>query len=357
MNMDVKQLQRMKEDKLKSMSMDEVKVYIERNVAYYYSHYSDFKLIFDMPSDERDSYNDEAVMFQDSFNRNMEVIIDGIRDDYQLDGNERQLKINYVLCVLFSCLNDNLLFNHEKEHEYVSKMCEGLMCELEFKDNLYAVVTGFVTVTDKAYNLLFHCKRLLLSLYSLVVVNDVSDDIFSQVNLCFKQLFLDFFMNYCCSKSYDIQNLLDENCKSGDVSVDDVIESDRMRELYENTVEKLKDIDDEFNELMKDGDLFSYPKSVLSDSVLDDAVVYDLKRFDIYYPVDNYILNEWFDSDEVSDEYNQLLSMMNRFDVSIFEDNSLDGDDVSVDDPSGTTIVPDVDVSEENVEYLEEMLL
>ena len=40
MNMDVKQLQRMKEDKLKSMSMDEVKVYIERNVAYYYSHYS-----------------------------------------------------------------------------------------------------------------------------------------------------------------------------------------------------------------------------------------------------------------------------------------------------------------------------
>ena len=355
----IKELQREKENKLKSMNMDEVKVYIERNVAYYYSHYANYNLIYDVP-EVMDEEMEEAVQFQKSFNRNMEIIIDGIKEDYRTESVVRQMRINYVLCVLFGALNDNLVYNAERINEALVKGYEQFEEYVKFQYVLCEAISGFMEVVGVAYDLFIHCKRILFSMYSMLMVSDVDYSVFDGVNNCFKSLFLDFYENYLCSRGGgNIQRLFDVMVSGADDvdSVDDLIESDGMKQLYKDTVEKLDEMDEWVNSWVECGDLFSDAKGIIS-SVPVDAVVYDLKQFDICYPLNNLILDEVLDSGGVSDEFQQMLLLEDQFDVHIL-DATVESD-ASIGEGTGESaavIVDAASIDDGNIEYLEEMLL
>lgn len=97
MNNTIKQLQNEKKRKIKSMEMKEVKRYIERSVAYYYSHYMNFEDVYNS-SDDITKTTENAMKFQKSFNENLDLIIESIQESYS-EPSVKQMRLNYVLAV------------------------------------------------------------------------------------------------------------------------------------------------------------------------------------------------------------------------------------------------------------------
>jgi len=351
MNNTIKQLQKEKIRKLKDMSMKEVKQYIERNVAYYYSHYIDFESIFTSSDKEIDEINRDAESFQKSFNENIEVIIKNIKENYSIESTQKQGQINYIIAILFQAISENLMLNHEKETEMLKKMIDDIQENIVLQNAITGLIVGFVSFVNTTYSLLDHCKSMLLSLYQLVSIYDVDDVMFNSLNMSFKALFIDFHMNYVCCKKNDIQDILDV-MSNGKFSVDDIVESKETLILYHDAVDKLSEIDNDFLLLVKDDDLFSFPKMYLKKFSIDESVVYDLKQFDIDYVIESDdIVDCLFDDDVVSDEYKQMELLEKKYNVSILF--YVETSDVE----SGLIAVNDAEINVGNIDELEEMLL
>ena len=349
MNNTLKQLQKEKERKLKEMSMNEVKQYIERNVAYYYSHYVDFELTYTSSDDEIDERNKDAESFQKSFNDNIDLIIKNIKESYSLDSTQKQVQVNYILAVLFQSINDNVMLNHEKETIHLKKIFNEIQESIVLQNSITGLIVGFVSFVNTTYSLLSHVKGMLLSLYQMVSVYDIDDVMFDSFNSSFKVLFRDFHMNYVSCK----KNIIPKN-----FSVDDIVESETTRKFYYDAVDRLSEIDDEFLLLVKDDDLFSFPKMYLKNFDIDNSVVYDLKQFDIDYVIDSDdIVDGLFDSDDVvCDEYNQMELLEKKYNVSLLFDVG-SSDDAVTDAIDVATIPSDADINDGNIDELEDVFL
>lgn len=356
MNTTLKQLQKEKERKLKQMSMNEVKQYIERNVAYYYSHYVDFELTYTSSDDEIDERNKDAESFQKSFNDNIDLIIKNIKGRYDLDSTQKQVQVNYILAVLFQSINDNVMLNHEKETIHLKKIFNEIQESIVLQNSITGLIVGFVSFVNTTYSLLSHVKSMLLTLYQMVSVYDIDDVMFDSFNSSFKVLFLDFHMNYVSCKTSNIQDMIDVR-DDGKFSVDVIVESDSTRKFYYDAVDRLSEIDDEFLLLVKDDDLFSFPKMYLKDFDIDNSVVYDLKQFDIDYVIESDdIVDGLFDSDDVvCDEYKQMELLEKKYNVSLLFD--VEPSDAMTGAIDVATIPSDADINDGNIDELEDVFL
>lgn len=350
-NTTIKQLKKEKEKKLKEMSLDDITSYIKRTVAFYYSHYADLNLIYDITVDDIDKHNKECMEFKESFNNNMDMIIKNIQNEFNVDNTVKQLRVNYILCVLYSSISENLVLNHEKENEKLKKIFDDLNELIDFQYNLHCLVIGFISFVNKSYSLFNQCKKVSIMLYEFISVYTVNDVVFDVLNTYFKDLFIEFYMNYLCCKNSDFEDLF-ENVNVTGLNVDSAFEDVNIKNFYLNAVDKLSEIDKEFELFIKDNDLFSYPKSIFKDK-FDNSVVYDLKRFDIDYVIEDNIVSDLFSENVISDEYKQLELMEDKLNVKILFDVGSDDVGVGVD----SAILNDVEISDLNIEMLEEMFL
>lgn len=344
----IKQLQKEKENKIRAMRMEEIKHFIETNVAYYYSHYMDYSNVNTLSKVDFDERMIDAKFFQKSFNENLDLIINNIKSSYS-EPNLKRARIFQILAMLFQNINDNLILNHDKETKYFQKMFDGLQNNFDFQKDVTGLITGFTIHVNSAYNQFIQCKKMLLAMYELVALYEVNDIIFNVVNNTFKSMFIEFYMDYVSAKHCNIEDILK---LTDDSSVDSLIDSDEMKIFYNDSVERLNELDEMFDEVIKDYDLFSFPKQYLKDS-LESDVVYDLKQFDIDYPIsDDNIIGSLLDDDSyVSDEFKELEKLEKKYNVNIlFENNT---DDTVFDEP----VIADADINDGNIDELEEMLL
>lgn len=356
MNNTIKQLQNEKKRKIRSMEMKEVKRYIERNVAYYYSHYVNFEDVYNSSDVIVDENKNDAMMFQKSFNENIDLILESIQESYS-EPSVKQMRLNYVLAVLFQSINENLMLNHEKETKLLKKMFDDIQESIVLQNSITGLIVGFVSFVNTTYSLLDHVKSMLLSLYQLVSIYDVDDMMFNSLNMSFKALFIDFHMNYVCCKKNNIQDILDV-MSNGKFSVDDIVESKETLILYHDAVDKLSEIDNDFLLLVKDDDLFSFPKMYLKKFSIDESVVYDLKQFDIDYVIESDdIVDGLFDDDVVSDEYKQMELLEKKYNVSLLFEVGASDDAMTGASVTGAIAVDDADINDMNIDELEEMLL
>ncbi|MBE6513393.1 MAG: hypothetical protein E7Z75_09705 [Methanobrevibacter olleyae] len=356
MNNTIKQLQNEKKRKIRSMDMKEVKRYIERSVAYYYSHYVNFEDVYNSSDVIFDENKKDAMMFQKSFNENIDLILESIQESYS-EPSVKKMRLNYVLAVLFQSINENLMLNHEKETKLLNRMFDDIQESIVLQNAITGLIVGFVSFVNITYSLLSHVKSMLLSLYQLVSIYDVDDVMFDSLNMSFKALFIDFHMNYVSCKKNDIQDFLDV-MSNGKFSVDDIVESKETVMFYHDAVDKLSEIDDEFSLLVKDGDLFSFPKMYLKKFSIDESVVYDLKQFDIDYVIESDdIVDGLFDDDVVSDEYKQMELLEKKYNVSLLFDVGASDDAMTGASVTGAIAVDDADINDMNIDELEEMLL
>lgn len=256
-----------------------------------------------------------------------------------------------MLAVLFQSINDNLVLNHEKETEMLMNMVNDIQKSIVLQNAITGLIVEFVSFVTKTYSLLNHVKSMLLSLYLLVYLYDVDDMMFDVVNSSFKALFLDFHMNYVRCKKNNIQDMLD--ISNGGFSVDDFVESNETKLFYHDAVDKLSKIDDEFLLLVKNDDLFSFPKMYLKKFSINESIVFDLKQFDIDYIIESDDIVDGVFDVVVSDEYIQMELLEKEENISLLFDVGA-SDDASC--YSGISIV-DADINDMNIDELEEMLL
>lgn len=356
MNNTIKQLQQEKELKIRSMTSKEIKRYIERTVAYYYSHYMNLDMVYNSSDEIIERNKEDAFLFQDVFNDNLELIMDSIRKKYSSDSVSKQLHLNYVIAILYQSINENIMINHENERKMLQKMIKNMEDSIHFQNEVICIIVYFVTYVNTTFSLLNSIQSMLSSLY-LLVSYDVDDAIFDVMNMSFKSLFLNFHINYVSCKCHDLRFGVNELC-DGKVSVDDVIESDDIKMLYHDALEKLSVIDDEFLLLVKDDDLFSFPKMILKDNFIDNSIVYDLKQFDIDYRIENdNLINDLFDDGDVSDEYKEMKEFEKKHNVSILFDVGSTDDAINDELITDEISVDDVEITVENIDELEDMLL
>ena len=321
-NNEIKQLQKEKEYKLRNMDVKEIKRYIERTLAYYYSHYANTNKIYNTKPDERSQHTMDAMEFQESFFNNMDTIIESIKNNKSYSNIERQMKINYILAVLYSSMNDNFMLNYEQD----AKQLQEIYDETENKMHTQITISGslivLVSFVNKSYDLLLQIQKMLLTLYTLSAGYNIGESEFNIINDCFKSLFLYFYVSYLCSKKSYEQIIA--QYKEQDRDVENIIESGVIKSFYTDARDRLKQMDGMFDDIIGSGDLFAYPKSTLENPLLDYGVFYSLKMFDVYNLADNGAGGVCVDDIAMCDEYKMLLDMEKQYDIYVLPD-LLDG--------------------------------
>ena len=315
LNNEIRQLQKEKEYKIKSMDIKEIKQYIERNIAYYYSHYANTNAILNKEHDKIDGHIQDAKEFQETFFNNLDLMIDNIKNNTKDTSTTKQMKINYILAILYSCFNDNLVLNIEQEAKQLEQVYQDTIDNMEIQVTLSGLLIVLVSFVNKAYDLLNNCKKMLLVLYTLSAGCSISETEFYYVNTYFKGLFLEFYLSYLCSKNSYIQVTTAYN--EQDKDVENIIESAIIRKFFIDAKDKLKLVDEMFKDVVKPDDLFAYPKESLHSKVFDNSLCYSLKTFDVYHAAENNANDDGANNNAMCDEYKTLLEFEKQYNISL----------------------------------------
>jgi len=371
MTITLNELQRLKEKKLKNMKNKEIEKYIERNVAYYYSHYSyDILDVRKLSEDEVKKNNENAKYFWNAFNDNIEIILNNIKEDRKMDNITKAANVNYIVSTLNRCCFENLNADHIKHVDSISEWIDIICDRWHFERNVYVMIGMFVNYVSTAYSLFHHCKHLLLVMFTIVSSDGIDDFSFGMINTSFKNMFLEFHMNYVrCKSAFNSIDYIEKDF------LDAMFDSVEMKKHFDDHVEMLHELDIMFHDLIKDFDLFSYPKQLYAKKDFFDVdVVYDLKQFDIDYSINNSfdvfddvtVHSDSFDGlfddvdVDVSDEFKQMITVEKKYDIHIISDPDVSGGGrcTGLADVTGArnrTAIENVD--EDNVDELEDLLL
>lgn len=344
MNSSIKELKNKKINKIKHMSMEEAKQYIQRSIAYYYSHYTNFELNYDNFESTVEVYED-AKRFKDSFNENIQLLLDSINNNYGLDAETKQIRNNFIVATLYQSITENLILNSNKNQEVLEKILHDMESRINYDNMIYTIFIGFNGFVQKADTLFIECQKFLMILYELVSPYHKLQEIsFNRINRYFEDLFEQFYMNYLTAKKH-YSNLVMLHgvmigSNSDELSFEDYIDmSDEMKFLMDKSFDTMLELDKNFQDLVKDNDLFSFPKSVFTSELLDNTLCYDLRYFDVI-GIDD-------ESDkEFSETYNRLKELENTFGVHILFDTDDTTNTTNTFDSVDETIIDDMNINE-----------
>ena len=314
LNKEIKQLQKEMEKQIKTMDITVMKQYIERNIAYYYSHYANTMAFESLADDEQAAHQQDAIAFQDTFFDTIDTMLDSIRNDATLSGAENQMKINYILCVLYSNFNDNLVYNRQQEAQRLEELQDKLSQDMIIQDIIYESILIYAIFVNKAGSLFYQCKTMLITLYVLTAAYNVDDVIFNSVNMTFKSMFLDFYANYLPCKFAAVQ-LETLSRKYG--NIEKRIESSQVKKYYLEAKDILADLEKSFNAMVKSDDFFLYAKQSLNSNVINDGIAYNLKLFDVYNASDKKTKKEAIKNNAMCKEFKALERMENLYNIHV----------------------------------------